>query len=126
MIPFQVSTYDVGGVHSTSVNPTRFTIPVGQGGNNFGACVLWHLTGSVSFAASATGSRVVGFIKDGSIPLGYSSAVPSAGFATGVGAAADAQLCDGDYVELQVIQNSGGALNTSGDYGTYMSIARAW
>jgi hypothetical protein len=51
---------------------------------------------------------------------------PNASAGTSVLFSSQQQLCDGDYIEVRPFQNSGGALNTSGDGNTTLSFSRVW
>lgn len=95
---------DVGGLHSTSVNTSRLTIPTGGDG-------LYLITARSQFAANATGARQFRIVKN-------SSGSPSIinlyeGTAT-VDRTMQAQLMEnavaGDFYEIHVFQSSGGAL----------------
>jgi len=94
---------DVGGLHSTVTNNSRITI---------GITGFYHLAARVFFAANASGARSMYLKKNGST---YPAQV-SPGFAANntfvLGeVSADVELTAGDYIELRVLQSSGGALD---------------
>jgi hypothetical protein len=104
-ITFDTEVRDDGGYYDAG-SPTRLTI------TNAG----WYvLTGSVQFAANATGLRRAYFRVNNTTDYSVASvnAVSSAGLVTVPVAAAVLYLAAGDYVELWARQDSGGSLNTA-------------
>jgi hypothetical protein len=98
-------TWDTDGFHSTTTNNSRITVPAGLGG-------IYHVIGSVNFAAGADNTRLV------KIQLNGSSDVTVYQGTNGVGGPAFAvsvpnmvQLAAGDYIELVCYQFSGSALS---------------
>ena len=89
-----------------SGSPTKLTVPSGLGG-------LYLITAQVSFDSNATGARYA-FINVNSsnftVPRGTVSQAVS-GFQTRIVVTAMVTLLVNDFVEVQVRQNSGGALN---------------
>lgn len=106
-ISFAGNIYDQGSVHSTSVNPTRFTVPVGGAG-------LWNFFGSIAFA-TATGGLVVRIIKNGITLVASVSAPNSSTTTVQMQIATTDVAVDGDYYEVYALQSSGGALNVIGN-----------
>jgi hypothetical protein len=100
---FNSEYYDTDGFHSTTTNTSRLTVPAGLGG-------YYLITGFLSFEGNATGYRQAGIainVTTEITPVLYSS----------VGTASTvlnfhyiANLSAGDYVEMRLIQNSGGTL----------------
>lgn len=117
-LTWDTNVADRGPVHSTSVNPTRFTIPVPQGCVTV-ACGWTDVSASVSFANSATGNRGLRILKNSSVGLPGAAFVPAATGAdnTTLNISSRVQLQDGDYFEIQVFQESGGNLNVLGGAG---------
>lgn len=75
---------------------------------------VYRLTGTVEFAANATGYRQVGVLVNGATyGIGTTLLAAPATRATRVPATADVSLAAGDTVGLTATQNSGGALNVS-------------
>ncbi len=104
-LTFNTEVEDTGGMHSTSVNTSRITIPAGGSGwYRFGGCVR--------FAANATGFREVKIQANGSLDLVIQRTQNHGGTDTArVAVHGEYPLVAGDYIELVVTQNSGGALN---------------
>lgn len=100
--------FDDDTMHDPASNNTRITATTG------GTFVVFA---NIGFANNGTGFRIAGFRKNGS------GAEPTLGTATlgSPGAGTDAVLSltvplvltAGDYLEVMVYQNSGGALNTT-------------
>jgi len=107
---FTAEEYDTDGYHDNSTNPSRITIPSGRGG-------YYHLGASLAFAAG-TGIVYPRFLKNGSAINGGQGAQPNnAGFGPHANFGTDIHLAAGDYVEVNVFQNSGGSLNVGGSSG---------
>ena len=90
-----------------STSPSRITCLVDG---------IYSISGSVSFASSAVGSRKVSIRLNGSTEIATQQPVgtaPSAGSATPVNLSVGTimQLNAGDYIELIVLQTAGSALN---------------
>lgn len=105
MVAFDAEFYDFGGMHSTVTNNSRITIPTGEGGYYMAGCL-------VRWDSSATGSRNVSIIKNGSEYLARdrvdatSTSVTMHGCTTG-----PVPLAAGDYIQVEVQQDSGGSLD---------------
>jgi hypothetical protein len=107
-VTWDTELFDVGGMHSTSSNTSRFTVPTGGDG-------LYLITTVVVFAANGTGLRRAQIRKNGAELVGLSGntvmhGVTAAGD-VGVPLTAIADLAAGDYLEVYAWQSSGGALN---------------
>jgi len=64
-LTFDTETYDVNGMHSTSVNTSRITVPSDGAGT-------YHITASVRFANNATGFREIQFRINGTTTIAAS------------------------------------------------------
>lgn len=111
-LTFDTEDFDVGGLHSTSANTSRITIPTGGDG-------LYLIVAHAFFATNSTGYRRFYFQKNGSA---HGSAVEVDGDAgnadlLGVSNQLLVPLVATDYIEAFVRQTSGGAL-TVGAGGT--------
>lgn len=108
---------DTDGFHSTATNNGRMTVPTGLGG-------LYMVGANVGWDSSPTGHRIVRLRKNGTTLIGTVDGPSSpTGFAPFQNVNTVAFLNAGDYVEVIVWQNSGGALSTfSGTVG----IQSAW
>lgn len=111
-LTFNSERVDVGGMHSTSVNTSRITVPTGEGG--------WYdFGGNVEFAANVTGDRRAYLRVNGTTYVAVAATPALVGGSTSfLNVTCKYQLAAGDYIELVAFQNSGGALNSavSGNY----------
>jgi hypothetical protein len=99
--------FDTDGFHSTVSNTSRVTIPAGLAGK-------YLLTGRVTWAGNSTNSRWIRFMKNGSDNgiFGQGTVIyPGHANTFAMMATAMVDLVAGDYVEVNVFQNSGGSLN---------------
>lgn len=104
-IPFSDGEdYDTVGMHSTSSNPSRFTIPSGMAG-------LWSFTISTAWAPNATNDRGIQVWKNGGLlesgPI-HGSAGPSVN--TMLNRPYEDVFAVGDYVEFYASHDAGGTL----------------
>lgn len=108
---------DGTGGHSTSVNTSRFTARY----------TGWYPVGGVAgFAANATGGRMTRWAINGTALNASCTLMPSAGAGNSTHCAANADrvfLTEGDYLELQGLQASGGNLATiaTGEFASSMN-----
>lgn len=97
---------DIGGLHSTSSNTARLTVPASEGG-------LYRISATVTFAANATGYRTLALAVNG--VTGYTlqnlDPVQTGGVTTTMNGSRSLILAAGDYVTCQVFQTSGSSLN---------------
>jgi hypothetical protein len=108
----------IGG-HSTSVNTSRYTARYPG----------WYLcSGGVTWAGSATGRRGGRWAVNGSAVNGSAALLVA-----GIAAAASTYprtmsifLDEGDFVEMQVFQDSGGALSTLNSAGDQSMMSVTW
>lgn len=99
--------YAAAPFHDLVTNNSRLTVPAGFGGR-------YLIGGMAQLAANATGLRMARIIKNGATVISHGG---SFGTSASVGArvlpaSTIVDLIATDYVELQVWQNSGGALNS--------------
>lgn len=110
-VTFGAEMYDTDALHSTATDTSRITIPSGLAGK-------WRFTYKTGFAANGTGARVAFLRRNGGTDanniLGSRiNVMPiSATLAADSGHSVDVDLAVGDYVELFLYQDSGGALNS--------------
>jgi hypothetical protein len=117
---FDTETIDDGGMHSTSVNTSRITVPSdGAGWYSIGGCVR--------FAANTTGYREIKITLNGTLDLEIMR-VPNSGATDDVRVSIHTEypLAVGDYVELYATQNSGGALNALGGFAYSPMMYAKW
>jgi hypothetical protein len=99
---------DIGGMHSTSVDTERITVPSGEGG-------LYAVYATVQFAANATGYRHIEFYVNSTTqyPCDQVPAVTTASAVTILSGARTIPLSAGDWVVVRVRQASGGNLDVT-------------
>lgn len=115
---FDVETFDTGGLHSTSVNTSRITIPAGGGG-------LWMVGYQIHWEAGGSSLRSTGVSLDGASGQFYGrSTITSASECT-LNGSAIIRLNDGQYMEIDCYQTTGGNLNILGD-ATLNGITSFW
>jgi hypothetical protein len=106
-ITFDAEDVDTDGAHSTVTNTSRFT---GQTAGRY------RFSGGAAFAANATGYRQTFWRLNSATVNGSGALVPAiTGVSSEVAARTMTFTLNGttDFVELGVIQTSGGALNTA-------------
>mgnify|MGYP001549027682 CR=1 FL=1 len=98
---------DPYGIHSTTTNTSRFTVPTGWAG-------VWRFIGRVAFATNGSGVRVASFAVNGSSVEGSGTTQTPTGSSTcAVTTLDEYALAVGSYVELKGYQASGGSLSTT-------------
>lgn len=104
-VTFNAERYDTANMHSTSSNTSRLTVPSGAAG-------VYQFTASAVFAANGTGGRLIRLRLNTGLVIGGEFLYPTSGtYLTGMLAVAEYKLSAGDFVEVEVYQDSGGALN---------------
>jgi hypothetical protein len=119
-LTFDTDDFDVGSIHSTTVNTSQFTAPTGQNG-------LYLAIGTVSYVSNVAGRRVMFIRKNGTTNYGIANtmAITDAAAASAINAAAVLTMVGGDYVEFTTVQASGGNLNTiAGNNATFGELIR--
>ena len=106
-VPYEAENFDTTSFHDNSTNNTRMTIPTGKDGK-------YLVTANLSFDSNASGIRASMIRKNGA---DYTKGVWIGAFSESASLVASAtlDLVAGDYVEMQVFQNSGGNLNLQGN-----------
>lgn len=120
-LTFNSERWDTDGIHSTTTNTGRLT------------CVtagIYSIFGHIRFAANATGIRSVFIRLNGTTIIGSQLNHQSSAAIAELSIVTHYVLAVGNYVELMVYQNSGGALsvdavgNSSPEFGmTYLGKA---
>jgi hypothetical protein len=106
-ITFDSEAWDKGGLHSTVSQTSRITIPTGAGG-------VWDIGGCVEFAANAAGYRAAYILMNGTTILVNSLVPANSGSATTVLNPNTTHLINaGSFLELIVVQTSGGNLDAN-------------
>jgi hypothetical protein len=103
-VALDLDVYDSDGLHSTSSNTTRITVP--QAG-------YYEVLCYTNWVSNATGSRKTRGRVNGSTLLKASGGRGDGAASTHVQASDRVDLAVNDYVELTVSQNSGGNLDVS-------------
>lgn len=119
-INFTAEQFDNYGGHSTSSNPSRYTVQ--RDG-------LYFVYGLASLAeVGTTGYRLSQLLVNGTTAYGGTSVRPVAGSTIGssLPACAHIRLTAGDYVELQSYQSSGSALAVKGGTGDASKLVVVW
>ena len=103
-LTFNTEVFDTDTFHSTSSNTGRFTVPVGKAG-------YYEIYANVVYGkTSATGDRDFRLLKNGNV-LVYAGEVPGSTAAVPtLSLQYIANLAEGDYIEIQASQESGGSL----------------
>jgi hypothetical protein len=101
---FSDEFFDTNGFHSTTTNTSRITIPTGLNGK-------YRISGSVVFGSNATNIRSIALYLNGSSFKEIWLNRASAAFTTIQTWNTIAEIVAGDYLEVYVYQDSGGALD---------------
>jgi hypothetical protein len=114
-IAFANESFDTSAFHSTTVNNTRITIPTGLAG-------YYRVTANIGFLNNALGRRIFAIALNGG-NVSQAELTPTASVVP-AGSITDTYLLNvGVYIEVNVFQTSGGALNTSGSIGERLKLA---
>ncbi len=105
-LTWDTEAYDVGPMHDNSTNPTRLTVPSGQGG-------LYMINGLLTWSGSAGGAQRQGLLVLNTGGTTTNIVAPSASYEPQNVCLFLAVLAAGDYVEMKGYQDSGGNLDTS-------------
>jgi len=102
-----LDTFDIGNMHDTASDNTRFTVPAGGDG-------LYHVAAWGAWEPAALGFRAVYLQLNGS-SIFWRDREPNIGAGATVYMSVDGYtpMAAGDYVEMVVQQNSGGAITFS-------------
>ena len=103
-VSFDTVVYDTAGLANLVAHPTRLTFPAGG---------HWLVGACCTFAANATGTRTANIVVNGAndvVALGGGGVVVTAADFPILTGSTVWLFAAGDFVELQVNQNSGGNL----------------
>lgn len=108
------NNYDLMGVHSTSVNPTRFKAPLPG----------WYTVKVfATFAANAAGSTRQIYLRANGVTIYGAGMIMAPGTnVTIVPYTQDIFMALNEYIEIFAYQNSGGALNLTGSGQTFIQF----
>jgi hypothetical protein len=102
---FDAEVFDTDGFHSDSVNNTRFTVPSGKAGYYLLVC-------NFEWQSNGTGERRVRFRLNGTSTLCNYAVAAMSGIGTAMAVSyVTSSLSVGDYIEVNVLQTSGGNLD---------------
>jgi hypothetical protein len=119
-LTFATEEANVAAVHSTITNPSRLTVPVGANG-------LYLVLAYVDWASSAAGNgRIARLMKNGVTEIVRQSMGPTTAFLPVNLLHALQQLVAGDYLTVEVFQDSGGNLNTVATNPSRFSLVKLW
>lgn len=105
-ISWDLENYDTDAFHNNSTNNTRITIPAGKGGKYLIASNLFN-------PSNATGSRLIKIQKNGA-DIAYGDwQRANSGHSTSTIFSQVLDLAVADYIEVNLYQDSGGALNVN-------------
>ena len=117
LVTFGAEEWDTDGIHSTSSNTSRFTVPAGKAGK-------WQFSWRLSFAAATGGARLTWLRKnaagagsDTDNVIGSGDYKSGATIGPSVGNTMVVDLAVSDYVEVWVYQDSGISLNIGASTG---------
>lgn len=104
-LTFDTEDYDIGTLHDTSTNPSRFTIPAGT------ASGLYLFTCEVDWSVNGSGAqRSLVFTKNGVLWSTVTTA-PTSSASTAQTNTGQITATAGDYFECKVYQDSGSSMN---------------
>ena len=110
--------YDTNALHDNSTNPSRITIPAGQGGTYVLACQL-------SYAANATGQRFVVIADKNATNIAVASATNAgASYSSRFTAYTEVVAAAADWFTCSAFQDSTGALNVLATAAESFFLAR--
>lgn len=120
-IALAAHSYDTTlALHNTGLNNTRITIPSGASG-------IYSFNAQANFSGNATGRREIYIYKNGSEIAKFNVPTASAGFDTTIQVHLQDESIAGDYYEMFVFQNSGGALDIEfGAEKTFFQAMKVW
>jgi hypothetical protein len=116
-LSFDGERYDTDTMHDTATQNSRLTCRTAG---------LYVIHAHVEFALNATGERHVILLLNGATQLAYHDQPALSTNAVIVSVSTQYPLAVGDYVECQVYQNSGGALNVNVSAARSPEFAMAW
>src|SRR5919197_2582011 len=116
-VNFNTELADTDGGHSTSTNTSRYTAQT-AGLWDVSACVPWEING--------TGKREAYLKVNNTTYYGSDTATAAASSRVSAAPAALIPVSVGDYIEVQVYQNSGGALNIDNTFRGGQKLDLIW
>jgi len=124
-VTFNTQDFNVGGLHSTTTTPTRFTVPAGSSG-------LYLLTAQVYFPANSSGHREITFLRNGATQIGGTAIAdtPSATYGVVLTSSLPTVLDATQYVEVAAYQDTGAAMTIGSSASVTlvnrMTVTKLW
>ena len=116
-VTFDTETHDTLAMHDAG-SPSRITVPTGQGG-------VYLITGTVSFAANATGYRSAAIYWDGAqVAISYAMNTGAGDISSATVTAVAGTAAAGAYFQLYATQTSGGDLAVQNNSLTTFAAVR--
>jgi hypothetical protein len=114
-LTFDTNDYDTDGYHSTTINPSRITIPAGQAG-------YYSIGGMLNFVGSASGTYRKILIQANGSANKYMAVntMPNGTNMQDISCSAIVKFAAGDYIEFIAGQDTGSALNAQAAYFGYV------
>jgi hypothetical protein len=117
-LAFNSERWDTNVIHDTVTNNSRLTCKTAG---------IYQINGNISWATHATGLRILQMKLNGATIIAHNTVVSVGGaFQTTMVIGTTYQLAVNDYLQLEVYQNSGGALNveTGANYSPEFMMTR--
>lgn len=114
IMTFDTEQFDTDGIHSTTTNTGRMTIPAGKGGK-------YLLNGMFNCASNGVSMEFYVYVNGSYYITGFPQTEAKANARGTVMAILNLvlNLSAGDYVEVKAYQESGAAVNVRNQYGRY-------
>ena len=107
IVSFNTEQFDVDNYHDNSTNNSRLTIPAGKSG-------YFLVYGSIVWPTNSAGTRQVAIVKNGNDIIVNDNAATSGTYPATRQVSLIVNAVATDYFELNVRQDTGGALNING------------
>jgi hypothetical protein len=117
IISFDAARYNVGPMWAAAPNPTRLTAQ--RGG-------VYSITANFAWAAQAGGFRSANIILNGATIIAIDSSMLLSNNGCDMHVSTNYKLTPGDYIELQVYQNSGVAVNVASSNAYSPEFTAQW
>jgi hypothetical protein len=114
-VTYDQENYDTDAFHSTSTNTSRITIPSGKAGK-------YQILANITWNTSAVGERYTSVMKNGTEVFRTFTGVPTSLGQMSAPLATIETLAETDYLEIRVLQTSGGNLTALFDQGAYFTV----
>ena len=119
VLAFNSTTYDTDVMHDNVVNNDRITIKTAG---------KYRITAQIEWTANVTGRRLIYFMKNGTAIIGFNAVAPLEQTNRGTSQVISIiyDFIIGDYIQIFVVQESGGALTIprTNDYSPIFSAER--